>query len=329
MAYPDAVASRLGAVNADATATDAAQRALFLKVFSGEILGAFKEVCVTMDRTMVRTITSGKSATFPATWKSSAAYHTPGTEVVSTAINHNERIISIDGLLLASAFIANLDEAMNHYDVRAEYKNQLGYAIANQADKHLLQLIVIAARTAATVSGGFGGSVLTNADYATSPNTLVTGFFDGATALDEKDVPEDGQRYGFLPSAGYHMLIQSDKAVNRDWNDGAQNGSVKSGKVLELSGISIVKSNHTPKTDLSGTAIDNPAFNGNANDYGQNFATTVGMISHKTAVGTVKLMDLSFEQEYEIRRQGWLLVAKMAVGHGVLRPECAIELKTS
>jgi len=38
------------------------------------------------------------------------------------------------------------------------------------------------------------------------------------------------------------------------------------------------------------------------------------------------LMDLGLESEYDIRRQGTLFVAKYAMGHGVLRPEAAIEL---
>jgi len=48
----------------------------------------------------------------------------------------------------------------------------------------------------------------------------------------------------------------------------------------------------------------------------------------KEAVGTVKLLDLAMESEYDIRRQGTLMVAKYAMGHGILRPECAIELAT-
>ena len=40
-------------------------------------------------------------------------------------------------------------------------------------------------------------------------------------------------------------------------------------------------------------------------------------------------MDLAIESGYDIRRQGTLMVAKMAVGHGILRPESAVELKTS
>jgi hypothetical protein len=50
---------------------------------------------------------------------------------------------------------------------------------------------------------------------------------------------------------------------------------------------------------------------------------------HKGAVGTVKLMDLSAEAAYDIRRQGHLMVAKYAVGHGVLRPESAVELASA
>lgn len=39
-------------------------KALFLKVFAGEVLTAFSETNVFMSRHMVRTITSGKSAQY-------------------------------------------------------------------------------------------------------------------------------------------------------------------------------------------------------------------------------------------------------------------------
>ena len=47
------------------------------------------------------------------------------------------------------------------------------------------------------------------------------------------------------------------------------------------------------------------------------------------AVGTLKLMDLAMETERDVRRQEDFMVAKLAVGHGVLRPELAVEFKTS
>ena len=321
----NATVSRVGQVNASGGSLTN-DTALFLKVFTGEVLEAFKEVNVAMERSLVRTISSGKSAQFPATWKAVAQFHTPGAEIVGQAINHNERIINIDALLLADAFVANIDEAMNHYDVRSIYKNQLGYALANASDKFLLQLMVLAARASATVSGGYGGTELSNVDYDNSPNTLATGLFDAATALDEKDVPDDGLRTGFFRSDLYHMLVQSDRAVNRDWNAQEANGSYKSGKIMEICGIQIVKSNHVPHTNLSAITVPLCDSTTTNNTYEGDFSDIVGVVTHKSAVGTVKLLDLATEIQYDVRRQGTLMVAKMAVGHGILRPESAVSL---
>lgn len=51
--------SRLGQANGAGDAL-----ALFLKVFSGEVLTAFAETNVALSRSMVRSIKSGKSAQF-------------------------------------------------------------------------------------------------------------------------------------------------------------------------------------------------------------------------------------------------------------------------
>lgn len=257
-----------------------------------------------------------KSAQFPATWKASASYHTPGNELTGQAINHNERIINIDGLLTSSVFLSNLDEAMNHYDVRAEYSFQLGQALAIAADKNLIQLVALAARAAATVSGGFGGSVLTNAGYDTTPDTLAQGIYDASQALDEKDVPQT-DRYCILKPRHYNLLVQSSKSINRDFGG---SGSYAEGKVFMIDNVKIVKSNHVPSANLSQVS-------GTNNTYHGDFTNTVGVVFHRGAVGTVKLMNLAVEHEYEIRRQGTLFVAKYAMGHGILRPECSVELK--
>ena len=52
----------------------------------------------------------------------------------------------------------------------------------------------------------------------------------------------------------------------------------------------------------------------------------IGLVMTTDAVATVKLMDLSVESEYQINRQGTLVVSKYAMGHNVLRPACAIAL---
>lgn len=312
----NATVSRLGEVNA----AGGDKLALFLKVFAGEVLTAFAEVNVALNLSTIRNIQSGKSASFPATWKAAAEYHTPGTEIVGAAIKHNERIINIDSVLISHAFLANIDEAMNHYDVRSEYSKQLAYALSNQMDKNLLQLMVLAARASATITGGYGGTQLTAAGYDTTADTLAQGIYDAAQTLDEKDIPESEEKFIVLRPKHYNLLIQSDKALHRDWNWSEDNGTYASGKIFRIAGVRIVKSNHLPNSNIA-------AVTGQNNTYSADFSNTIGVVATKQAVGTVKLMDLGMESEYDIRRQGHLFVAKYACGHGILRSECAVELK--
>jgi len=78
--------------------------AMFLKVFSGEVLQAFETATVMKPLHMVRTISSGKSAQFPLTGIATANYHTPGQDLLTdgsyvSQIKHAEKVISIDDLL--------------------------------------------------------------------------------------------------------------------------------------------------------------------------------------------------------------------------------------
>jgi len=102
----NAVPSRIGADNGGAD-----KSALFLKVWSGEVLATFMRENKMLGMTQVRTISSGKSAQFPVIGTTSASYHTPGNEIVGSSINHSEKTINIDDLLVSSAFLANIDEA--------------------------------------------------------------------------------------------------------------------------------------------------------------------------------------------------------------------------
>jgi hypothetical protein len=296
--------------------------ALFLKVFSGEVLAAFARRNQMLDMSMVRTISQGKSAQFPAIGKTTASYHTPGNEITGTVINKNERVITIDDLLISDSFISQIDEAKNHYDVRSIYSTEMGNALAREVDQHLLQLTVLAAQASTTVTGENGGTVITDADADTNASSLITSIFDAAQALDEKDVPED-DRFCVVAPATYYNLVENDKILNRDF--GGANGVYAEGKVLKVAGINIVKSN----TAVDAFADNSSAISGTNNTYTGDFSTTVASVFHKSAIGTVKLMDLAMESEYDIRRQGTLMVAKMALGHGILRPEAAVEIQTA
>jgi hypothetical protein len=306
----------IGQVNS-AGATDA----LFLKVFGGQVMTAFDEANVVMDKHTVQSISSGKSAQFPATWKVSAGYHTAGAEIVGQTSNLNERVISIDDLLLASVFIADIDKAKSHYETQAEYAKQAGLALAYQWDKNVLQVGVLAARAAATMTGGYAGytSTSTTTLYKTSATDLAAGIFLAMQNFDEKDIPEGDPKYCFVKPAQYYLLAQATALINKDW--GGQ-GAYAEGSIVRIGGAQLVKTNHLPTTSISTVTGQNNTYNGD-------FTKTAALLMTKSAVGTVKLMDLSTEMGYDIRRQGTLLLAKYAIGHGILRPECAAELKTT
>lgn len=293
--------------------------ASFLKVFSGEVITAFETANSTLDKHLVRTISSGKSAQFPIVGKATASYHTAGNEITGGSITHNERTISIENLLIAPVFIAKIDEAMAHYDVRSIYSKELGRALANQMDKHVYQNLVLNSRASAAAPQA-AGQVLTDADFETNAASAAATIFSAAEKMDEADVPAE-DRYVAVSPAAYYNLIQGTTVINRDWGG---SGSYSDGKVLKVAGMNIVPSNNIPTSNISSGVAQ-----GSSTNFAGNFSTTVAVAWQKNAVGTCKLMDLSTEMDYQIQRQGTLVVAKYAMGHAPLNPICSVEIKTS
>ena len=124
-------------------------RALFLKLYAGEVMTAFQTKNIMMDYCRVRNIKKGKSAQFIMTGKHrTAAYHTPGNEIVpNAAAKHSERVVTIDDLLIVHQFIPNIDEAMAHYDIRSVYTQEAAYGLAKAADQNILRTAIKAALT--------------------------------------------------------------------------------------------------------------------------------------------------------------------------------------
>jgi len=322
-----------------------------------------------------RTITSGKSAQFPVTGVAAAKYHTPGESVLVdepagdaagqanylSTMTHSERIITIDAVLTSSAFLADIDEAMNHFDVRSVYSTEIGRELAYTTDENLIGTIIGGARELTDRFGNtesskvamlankfLGGTILcdgSTSDEATANeiggigdndgtvegSDWVKGIFKMAELMDERNVPAQG-RYAILPPAEYYKLIKENTdAINRDFgNEG--NGSTASGTIMEVAGVRILKSNHIPTADNSSAdivgasdLIQNPQFGSNTGYLQADFSNTIGVGFQSEGVGTVKLMDLAMESEYIMERLGTLLLAKYAMGHGVLREECCYE----
>ena len=72
--------TRQGQLN---SANDA--RALYLKLFSGEMFKGFQNNAIARDLVMKRTLKNGKSLQFIYTGRTTAEYHTPGNAILGNS----------------------------------------------------------------------------------------------------------------------------------------------------------------------------------------------------------------------------------------------------
>lgn len=290
-------------------------QALFLK-FYAETLGAFRRKTSFMDRHYVRNITQGKSAQFPLIGRAGSYYHTPGAEITGSAIPQNERVLNIDGILVSPVTVADIDEMLNHYEVRREFTAALGEALALTFDSNVARTGILAARSSGWHASMPGGTQIVSATAKTSSSALAAAIFAAGVAFDENFVPDDG-RSAFVKPLQYSLLAQ-DTNIQNSFIGGA--GAYMEGKVPMVANMELVKAQNLPTTAVTGTYL---------NKYNVDASTTAALVMHRTAVGTVKREDISVKSEYSLRRLSTLILAMMLVGHGALRPEAAAEIKTA
>lgn len=224
MAFTNANIS-FGGADRGTQSTSIEQRELFLKVFSGEVLTAYERAIKVAPLLTTRTISSGKSAQFPATGYAAARYFTQGESLLEpggasgqsgdgshdylSTIKQSERVIFIDDLLVSSCFISELDEAMSHYDYRATFATELGRALARHQDKYAIQVI----HDAATASGLSNdpiqtGTEVTNASAGGTASALLDSIYEAAQKMDEKDVPKE-DRFVLVDPERYYLLLKA------------------------------------------------------------------------------------------------------------------------
>ena len=257
-----------GANNGAATTT-AARRALYLKLFSGELFKGFQRNTIARDLITKRTLKNGRSMQFIFTGRTKSEYHIPGNNILGNtdgAPPVAEVTIECDDLLISSAFVYELDETLAHYDLRGEISRKIGYALAENYDRRIFRAITKSARSAGPITkanfvepGGTQirvGTTGTNKADAYNPTMLVNAFYDAAAALDEKGVSGEG-RVAVLNPRQYYELIQAVGGsgsgaylINRD----EQGDALQSGNgIIEIAGIRIYKSMNIPFFSNFGT----------------------------------------------------------------------------
>jgi len=343
-------------------------RAMYLKLFSGEMFKGFQHNAIARDLVMKRTLTNGKSLQFVYTGHTKAEYHTPGNSILGNtdgAPPVAEKTITIDDLLISSAFVYELDETLAHYELRGEISKKIGYALAQKYDRLIFRQIAKGARQASPISkSGFvepGGTQIrvgTNnqASDAYVPASLIAAFYDAAAALDEKGVSSEG-RVAVLNPRQYYELIQgvgSNGLINRD----EQGGALQSGQgIIEIAGIKIYKSMNIPFFGSYGTkygsaSATNPGVTSPGNvgsfvgetaedarasvtgingNYGNSsdFANSCGLIFQKEAAGVVEAIGPQIQVtsgDVSVVYQGDVILGRLAMGADFLNPAACVEL---
>ena len=246
------------------------KRALYLKLFSGEMFKGFQRNTIARDLVMKRTLTNGKSVQFIFTGRTTAEYHTPGNSILGNSDGAPpvaEKTVTVDDLLISSAFVYELDETLAHYDLRGEISRKIGYALAEKYDRKIFRAITKAARQASPITkanfvepGGTQIRVGTNAQAsdAYDSGALINAFYDAAAALDEKGVSGEG-RVAVLNPRQYYELIQNVE-TNGLINRNERGDAIQSGNgIIEIAGITIYKSMNIPFFGKFGTALGGSA----------------------------------------------------------------------
>jgi hypothetical protein len=200
-----------------------------------------------------------------------------------------------------------------------------------------------------------------NVAYATLANSMKADYFlDGIVEakriLEMAGAPLDGMVCVVATDLYYNMFktagVSKETGLHMFDRDIGGGASVTDVNIPSIAGIPVVRTPHLGTgnatawtnslwtsggsgSNLTGTTNDAVPIAGESArnavydlpaTYMNSAQQVRALVMHKDAVATVKLMDLAVESEYQINRQGTLLVAKYAMGHNVLRPAMAVAL---
>ena len=308
---------------------------LFLQVFSGEVLTAFTRTSVTMNRHLIRSISHGKAATFPVMGRAGARYLPTGDSLDTgrKEIKHSQRTIAIDGLLASDVLIYDIEDAMNHYDVRSEYTKQLGESLALSADAAVLAELAIAVNLNKGGGAsnenieGLGKPSIIKA-FATTQKTdmvargkgIIAALTTARAKLTDNYVPA-AERYFFTTPENYSAILA---ALSPNSANYAALIDPETGNIRNVMGFEVIETPHLTMGGQGGKhqfPSASPGAYNSLDTTGVGKANVVGLYMHRSAIGTVKLKDLALEHARRTEYQADMIVAKYAMGHGHLRPE--------
>lgn len=351
-ANPSIVLSRLGQNNLSGVVWDN-----FIRTYAAEVLTAYKRSTVFAPLVRQKTISRGKSTTFPLLGRSTAEYFVPGNEITGGKLRAGERTVTIDDLLISAKSIYTLDEAMNYYDVRSQYSFESGEALSRETDRNICRMLVKAALSTDLASAAdlvqsykqFSEEEFTDnvqigdtAGDELDPTAIAYAIQQAIKTFRKKDIDTSGLVVVLPPDQYFALIDVRDKDkltyMNRDFGG---TGSISGTSAPAIGGLNILMSNNLDVDTLwngtTGVTTDNAPLADSVGsgrteaydvplDYLAAAKKVKGLVFSKDAVCSVNLLGMQVESKYQMEYQRTLMLAKKAEGHNILRPAAAIAL---
>lgn len=353
------IGQHIGAGNRDA---------LFLEIFSGEVLGKLNNKLMILDTMSTkRALAGAKSALFPVYGDSSASYHTPGEDLLvdgsyADDLHIGDHQITADRVLQSTHFVDDLEEKLAYWDHRSAIAEKMTQAVQEQVEDVLYRLVVKGSDAAqASASASVNGNPLAFADPEDGTDLLqnewpegkaehmsnaftITKLYDAiwsfAEGLNIRNVSQEG-RFFAVRMQDFYNLMRHDTTVTGSVLSGAFNADFggQSGPLARpqmgfwVGGVFIMPTNLIPTTDNTGSSP--AALSGNGNDYRVNMSTAaaattyVGLGWQREAIGTVRVKEPTVEVTRWPNRLGTQITLSQAMGHNVLRPECCYSIRVA
>ena len=312
------VPSRLGQNNQSGDT-----RALFQNKALTDIIEMFKLTSLGSNLITKKTIDSGKSASFPVVGTASAEYLPAGDSLDGKKINHSERIIQIDDLMVAHAYIFDLDKAMAHYDSKAHYIKQLGMSLAKRYEEDLFRTLVQAASIRTSIQMTNAGLTAFTDQKFNTVELIATADKNKGLSVYQAIVNAGAQWYSnenigepvvVLQPQQYSALLVNPASTGTTWAD---DSASQSGKVPMINGYKVYQTPYLTKGVVTAGGSIKAKYAGN-------YTGTLGVLFSPEAVAVLELIGISNEMSREHVVKSDLMSADMAVGFGVLNPAAAV-----
>ena len=324
--------------------------ALVVDQMGGMTINAFRERSIMRSLTKVIPYSKGVTYQFPATWKVTSNYHTPGQQLTGQQINDDFYPVSLESKFITADFsIHDIDPLIAQFDVQNEYAQQLGLSLANTFDKQLILDLIIASRQTANTpfpGGGYDGNGtayvgadLDNTTASTRCEAFLTMLQDVGTRWRTIDVPVN-QWVVIVEPHMFQQLVNHKvnglyQLMNTDWVGTASGANlINPPEMLKWNNFLITWTNHGPFGHIrSGSYTNGQNYTTDTSDmpskYKISCVDTVGVAFTPDAIGSIIASEPTLEAQRRTDYLDWVFVSKLLKGTGPIRPYCAIELKRS